>query len=713
MFDQRLYESQLKLFSTLNAPLAAKIHSLDPAPVSIPYDTLPELKTWYSGLNLSGIDILYIYGLGSGEIYEVIKPWLKDNSNHYAIFLEDDLQNLRQWLGSSKAKPLLNDIQVEIRDISNASVERRIIRLITEDNMFRPATITVLPAYQKTKFEDFVMLRDLITVETSEQNAMFKELANYGVEFYSNFYPNLMELPKAYDGQGLTNKFHNVPAIICGAGPSLNKHIPLLKKLSNKALIFAPSSALSVLTSQGVWPHFGVVMDPTVESFQQQYMQRGYEVPIIYQNRIYHETLTTIQGPRIFLPDDSFYLIEDWFEEQLNLEQLNFREGYTSVSVALSIARTLGCNPIILAGLDLSKSSTTHYSQGIDKHPLYPYTKNAKSELGNPITVKDIFGEEVTSYWLWILEAQWIDKFNRLNPTLTIINATEAGIGLFSVPNQTLAEVAETYLKKTYDLDVLVHQAIQEAALLPITVPQVRDHLEIFFQSLQRCLDLCKKIEKALTNASEQQSKLEKILKKEVGYQFLLIQLEKFFLTFIQKELRNLSRIRHAKEKTRKKQHLDHLLYNYLIQALDINLKMIATTLSQNQLSENIPARKEQPLTVEENDSTKIYYYPSGALYSVQTFKDELREGKHLYYYPQGTLKSEIHYKQGLLDGPTRLYYPSGQLKRELFFQNSLREGKETSWYENGQKFTEVDYKNNVSEHAQCWYPDGTLAKNI
>ena len=49
--------------------------------------------------------------------------------------------------------------------------------------------------------------------------------------FLSNFYLNLYYLPDSKKGNDLYGKFQGIPAIICGAGPSLQKNIHLLKEL--------------------------------------------------------------------------------------------------------------------------------------------------------------------------------------------------------------------------------------------------------------------------------------------------------------------------------------------------------------------------------------------------------------------------------------------------------------------------------------------------
>ncbi|WP_068467180.1 6-hydroxymethylpterin diphosphokinase MptE-like protein [Candidatus Protochlamydia phocaeensis] len=754
MFDPDLFRKNLPLFALINPSLAQKFSLLaerieNNLSCLVPSNTEGELNirfekdghayylhaaegpkqeahAWFQKLNLETCEVLYIYGLGLGYLYEAALPWLKANPNRYLVFLEDEEAIIEFWLGTPFAAEILNDIQVDIRSLFQFEQDRSIIRRLTQDNMLRPAAITALPSYQTHKASPFALLQDLIAFETAEQNIRYQEHARFGVDFFNNFYRNLLQLPHSYLAQGLFGQFKGIPAIICGAGPSLIKHIPLLKDLGQRALLFGPGSSLNVLSYHNVLPHFGVNIDPTEETFHRQIMNRAFETPIFYRNRIYYEALAAIHGPRLFI-SGSTYAISNWFESQLNIETIPIEAGYSVIHTALQIAVLLGCSPIIFVGMDLAFHPGQHYAQGIERHPLFPQ-QDTKPHLGAPIEVKNIKGEPIWSYWPWLAEAQWLDLYSRTHPDLTLLNATEEGIGLFSIPNVSLAEVNRTYLAKTYDLEKMIHESIQKAGQVPVNSEKIEESLSNFYSSLKTCGALCVAILQESHAALQKQpssfpshliQQKEEELKKENGFNYLLEQFDDFFLTFIQKDLRNLARLPSETERAQQLAKLTEERYQFLIQAITINLKIIENALNENRnFRKNvgkapIPAPLSQDAFTHEASQKQSYYYPTGAIYSHSSYQEGQREGKQLYYYVDGTLKTELHYKNGFLDGVVHLYYPNGQLKRELHFQQGQREGIEKSWYENGQLFTEVDYHQNIAKRARCWFSDGTLAKDI
>ena len=91
--------------------------------------------------------------------------------------------------------------------------------------------VLALPFYEKHKEKEWQELHHKLLYDATVRHALLQEYLEYGIVLYRNFYPNLLRLPGASLGDGMAGQFRNVPAIICGAGPSLNKHIPLLKNI--------------------------------------------------------------------------------------------------------------------------------------------------------------------------------------------------------------------------------------------------------------------------------------------------------------------------------------------------------------------------------------------------------------------------------------------------------------------------------------------------
>jgi hypothetical protein len=281
-----------------------------------------------------------------------------------------------------------------------------------------------------------------------------------------------------------------------------------------------------------------------------------------------------------------------------------------------------------------------------------------------------------------------------------LINASEEGIGLFSIPNSPLEEVNQLYLSQSLDLDEKVHQAIQKAGKIFLKKEKIEETICKFYASLKQCEIYLNHI---LKDKLEDKDRLE----QEVGFHYLLKQFNDFFTTFVQKDLRQLNRLPEEIKKN-KAEELRQERYRFLLQTTKVHLQIIENALKE---AKSIETTLQSPAPSSIHQQIYSTYYASGNLYSTSSHPPF--QGAHYYFYEEGPLKSEINYKEGVLEGCTKLYYRNGQLKRELHFSNGLREGIEKSWYENGQLFTKVVYHQNKPKQATCWFPDGTLAKDM
>ena len=81
----------------------------------------------------------------------------------------------------------------------------------------------------------------------------------------NNFQANLSAIQKNPGVIALTQKFKDIPAIIVGAGPSLDKNINLIGRAQGHSIIISSDAALKPLLSQGVVPSIVVSLDPQEE----------------------------------------------------------------------------------------------------------------------------------------------------------------------------------------------------------------------------------------------------------------------------------------------------------------------------------------------------------------------------------------------------------------------------------------------------------------
>ena len=142
------------------------------------------------------------------------------------------------------------------------------------------------------------------------------------------------------------------PAVVCGAGPSLDVSAPRLAGVADRVVIFAADSALRTLAKHGVRADFVVSVDVAKEPSlclapDQPPPGRALLAPI------------SPPAWNAALPDDAiFYLTSnqlttDWLESQ-GVPKPPVAVTESCGVTALTVARWLGCAPIHLFGLDLA-----------------------------------------------------------------------------------------------------------------------------------------------------------------------------------------------------------------------------------------------------------------------------------------------------------------------------------------------------------------------
>lgn len=159
----------------------------------------------------------------------------------------------------------------------------------------------------------------------------------------------------------LTGRYAGVPAFIVGAGPSLDKNIQLLSEASRKGILFATNSGAVSLGKHGVTPQVVCCIESIDSS------SKLAELPFIdtsvraFSLSAAPRTLRTGKGP--LLP-----VHEAVAQYNGPLQELTGHGGLPmsgSVStVAMSLARVLGCSPIVLVGQDLAYSGGRTYATG-------------------------------------------------------------------------------------------------------------------------------------------------------------------------------------------------------------------------------------------------------------------------------------------------------------------------------------------------------------
>ena len=406
------------------------------------------------------VDVVCIYGAGLGYSYPHLKEeWLGQKKERLLILVEDDLEILYRLLELKNTRDLLNDPQVHLLynpdPISNDSISEVIACIALGLEVY----LLALPYYARTREDIFSRFKEDFHYKALTVNFICSEFLYHTSGPSRNLYQNLNRLHRTKIFSIPNSPFKNYPALVCGAGPSIEKQLPFLSSLKDKALIFAGGSAVNALTSHGILPHFGGTVDPNEAQLDRMKKQHSYSTPFLFSSRTHKEVLNNLHSELIYLPYEiGYYKIHSWIHDEFSITPIPPHNGISIPHVLMSIATLIGCNPIIFVGLDHAFTNKQLYTSGIVPENQLPKIAPNTSRY---LKEKDIHGEEVLTKWEWVTETKMQSKYICEHAETQFINATEGGLPIEGTQVMSLKGASEKYLRRSFDAEAKVHYFIQ------------------------------------------------------------------------------------------------------------------------------------------------------------------------------------------------------------------------------------------------------------
>lgn len=709
---------------------------------------IENVEAWAEKLNFSDFQLLYVYGLNTVLPYTALKEWCRENENTLVI-LEDDLEVIYHFLNSEEAEELLNNKNVWLFFLDPM---RRALGEITKLFPNIPYQVTTIYT-DETKLKTLEELKSQIAFFYNLHTSQIGEFSHHGVAFFNNYFRNLFSLPKSYLANHLFGQFKDVPAIICGAGPSLGKNIETLKELKDRALIFAGGSSMNALNGMGMTAHLGVGIDPNEEYISRIISNMAFEVPFLYRGRIHHQALEFVQSDKVYVTGSVGYNIATYFEKEFGLEGEEIEEGCNVINFSLALALAMGCNPIILVGVDLAYSDDKTYAPGMISHPIHG---QFRSKIYNEELIfrKDIHGNTVPTLWKWVTESLWFSNFAEMHPEAKIINSTEGGLGFAGIPNIPLADVAQEMLTKNQTISCKLFGKLQRGKISPdLTEDKIcaaLKNLTLHHEEMQKILqnhynelvDLQKNLDGQLeprerTPVSTQYNEMKDSLTKKLmdkirdkeSYKYLLENFNRAYDLFYLKRYVRLE----IDLLLYPQREWNHLLLqlemdrtHYLLQTVSVNHSLIHQILNE---------KKQQPLPREQVTSTVqdldpltggpltrncTYQFennrlllsdPECNLAISEEFIPEDLSGCIKNYDDAGKLQFESYQKNGKPHGPSRYYSKEGNLLAEYWYLNGLQEGKAFRYYPSGVLHSIQNYMHGIQHGRQEYYHENHMPR--
>lgn len=675
-----------------------------------------EAEHWFKSLSLRNIPLLYVFGVGLGYYYLAAKPWLKKDKKRRLIFLENDQRVIHRLFETELGTQILQDKQVHLIYFRDLYESDEAFENIYWNYPMSTMQVSGLEMYVHQYAELYAELQQKIAYDSAVKNALLDEYLKYGGAFFINYYQNMLCLADSYLGNNFFDKFRAVPAIICGAGPSLDKNIPLLKKLHDKAIIFAGGSALNVLNAYDFQPHFGAGIDPNAMQYKRLSSNQAFEVPFFYRNRMFHDAFKMIHGPRLYITGSGGYDTSEYFEEKFNIEAGFLDEGHNVVNFCVEVANAMGCNPIIFVGMDLAFTGMKAYAHGVVEDASADAAEIIDTEDYDTkkLTRSDIYGNPTSTLWKWIAEAQWIGDYAKSHNLIKMINCTEGGIGFPGVPNKSLAEVAEKLLTQSYELHNRIYGEIQNSAMPQVTYRKLVKAMRDLDASLKRTVEHFKTLIEDNRNKAQRieqgidkeyiQSGLaalaETELNEEIAYRYIIEMFNLALSRMLSRELHEINTRKGSKKKkilARLELNLKKL--NFLKETAEVNLSLIDFALKEREKQKKI---KPPKLEISKTDDSDL---------NIETTFDERDVFKLLY--PGGNVKEEVFYKDGALHGPATFWSNDGKVLAKSWYVDGKLQGKCWWYYHSGALYSLQRFREGLWDGRQEFYHEDGTPKTI
>lgn len=400
------------------------------------------------------------------------------------LYLYEEESDLVRLFTAFDVKTLKHSVQIHKIEKDDSKAQKEIAKLLNQ--LFYQFT-QVFPLISVTDDLDYLIrIKEILMhIRKVKENYAFL-LGNdlndtlYGLENRLKNLPNYANNPGMNDFISASKGcYEGKPAIIVASGPSLDKNIHWLKAYQDKILILCCDGSYTTLLRNGIKAHFIGSVERVWRTYEAFYEGKTFDkdllliAPAVVRPEIPNAFPSRFLS--VFKDKDSYGV---FMHEALREEKGKLWCGSSVAHLMFSFAETLKCNPIILAGQDLS------YRRDGITHADDSEVKELKPLDDQTIWLKGNYEDLVPSTPVW---EKFLITYNELVhlANAKVINATEGGALIEGTALSTLEDALKTYCKETIQLPIDVYKRIEAYHQLDDYLPTIVDKIETLYQKFE------------------------------------------------------------------------------------------------------------------------------------------------------------------------------------------------------------------------------------
>ncbi|HUW70076.1 MAG TPA: 6-hydroxymethylpterin diphosphokinase MptE-like protein [bacterium] len=397
------------------------------------YDPSSEARRLADEAMATGADLVVVLGLGLGYAARAVLA-----SGRQAVAIEVD----PAWLSALFHMADLTDLLADARFALVLCPDGEGLASYLE--FANPRSIAVienkmmLGAY----VESAARLREQLDRFMSKDAINQATLERFGRLWVRNIARNIGIVAGLPGVSSLAGIFTGLPALVVAAGPSLDDVLPVLPDMAERMVIVCVDTALRSVLRSGVRPDFIVVVDP--QYWNARHLDRCdmSESVLVVEAAVWPSVLR-FQTRRTVVCS-SIYPLGRYIEKCLGQNKGSLGAGGSVATTAWDFARTLGCSPLYMAGLDLSfPGGKTHARASLFEQRslgsglrLRPASGDAFQAMrgGRPYLTPANDGAMVTSDKRLSLYAWWFSSRLATSPQAPTWNLSRHGLAIAGMP---------------------------------------------------------------------------------------------------------------------------------------------------------------------------------------------------------------------------------------------------------------------------------------
>ena len=422
------------------------------------YSPTIEGKRIYSSMNMPYMSNSYFCFLGLGLAYHV-ESYIKENINTNLVLVEPDIFIFILFLASRKLDFLFSHPSLILIPATSPTETLAILENLDVSNIF---CFKVDLDVSKNWFLEFNTLKNR---HNKKHLLNCNTLKKFYIRWLKNFIKNISVTSSLSSISIFKNAFLGLPSIVFAAGPSLDVHIKELKSLQNQFVIIAVDTSLKALLEGGITPDFVLLMDSQYLNYLHIAGVNAISSVLITESSVYPAVFYSNFKAKCLV--STFFPLGKYIESDEN-ESLS--AGGSVATTAWDFARFIGCNPIIMAGLDLAFTQNKTHSSACkfekeamflsDRFSTLEKTSYKMLDIKNTEKAEGYKGSVLTDSKMKMF-AWWFESKIEEYPEIKTYNFMAQGLkipNMSSIEKKELLTFTSNKLNKAKTIDALLEK---------------------------------------------------------------------------------------------------------------------------------------------------------------------------------------------------------------------------------------------------------------